>query len=275
MASARTTLSTCACAALPFVENDSSATRGSSRSTRRQLAADASAMSASASAVGSAFTAQSAKIERALREQHQEEARRRGAARREADRHHAGLDHARGRARGAGDHRVGVARLHHQSRVEQRLRREATRDLRIRVRASLEIGGGVARRDARSIAGSSSRIGTARSLLAQLPCRRDDPLVVVLRETRRADRGRESARNRTRERLQAAPAALTSMPAHSSFRIRATTRKLALPSGSITAASPSARYGPPTTATNGLPWLAIATLTSAGTRRASRSFSSA
>ena len=49
ISSARTTLSTCACAALPLVENDSSATRGSSRSTRRQLSAEESAMSASAS----------------------------------------------------------------------------------------------------------------------------------------------------------------------------------------------------------------------------------
>ena len=45
-----------------MVENDSSATRGFSRNTRRQLAADEIAISASASGVGSAFTAQSAKI---------------------------------------------------------------------------------------------------------------------------------------------------------------------------------------------------------------------
>ena len=47
ISSARTTLSTCACVALPLVENDRSATRGSSRSTRRQLSAEESAMSAS------------------------------------------------------------------------------------------------------------------------------------------------------------------------------------------------------------------------------------
>jgi hypothetical protein len=60
ISSARTTLSTRACFALPLVENESSATRGSSASSLRALAAEASAMSASSSLVGSAFTAQSA-----------------------------------------------------------------------------------------------------------------------------------------------------------------------------------------------------------------------
>ena len=60
MASARNTLSMRGWRALPFVENDSMATRGSSFNNRRALFADAIAMSASAWADGSALTAQSA-----------------------------------------------------------------------------------------------------------------------------------------------------------------------------------------------------------------------
>jgi len=60
MRSASTTLATSLCLALPFVENESSATAGSTPSSVRVLAAVAMAMSASWMAVGSITTPQSA-----------------------------------------------------------------------------------------------------------------------------------------------------------------------------------------------------------------------
>src|SRR5512143_432762 len=60
-AAARRTISARGCSALPLVENDSRATRGSCLSRLRAWFAEARAMSARASAVGSGTTAQSAK----------------------------------------------------------------------------------------------------------------------------------------------------------------------------------------------------------------------
>ena len=62
VSSAARTLSTRAWLALPWVENDSSATRGSPSSRLLALSAEAMAMSASSWALGSALMAQSAKI---------------------------------------------------------------------------------------------------------------------------------------------------------------------------------------------------------------------
>ena len=61
ISTARRTFSTRACRALPWVENESIATRAGVPSRRRALPAEAMAMSASASAAGSTLTAQSAK----------------------------------------------------------------------------------------------------------------------------------------------------------------------------------------------------------------------
>ena len=58
---------------------------------------------------------------------------------------------------------------------------------------------------------------------------------------------------------------------HWSRGTRATTRKPSFPCGSITAASPSARYDPPTMARNGLPWLTITRLVPRATGDARRS----
>jgi hypothetical protein len=50
------------------------------------------------------------------------------------------------------------------------------------------------------------------------------------------------------------------VPASTVFVMRAHDAEVAAPSGSITAISPSARYGVPATARNGLPWLEMARL---------------
>ena len=54
------------------------------------------------------------------------------------------------------------------------------------------------------------------------------------------------------------------MRSQSAGRIRAITSIPSRPPGLITAISPSARYGGPATAKNGLPWLEIATLVPLG-----------
>ena len=61
ISAARRTLSIRSCLALPWVENESIATRAATPSSRPALSAEATAMSASASASGSTLTAQSAK----------------------------------------------------------------------------------------------------------------------------------------------------------------------------------------------------------------------
>ena len=113
--SACRTLSTRACCALPLVENDSMATRGSSPSRPCALRAEAMAMSASSfgarigidRAIGKDQGAR-AGVEK-IRHHHQKIARRQRDAVRQADRHQAGFDHAPGRIGGAGDHGVGIA----------------------------------------------------------------------------------------------------------------------------------------------------------------------
>ena len=61
ISTARRTFSVLSCFALPWVENDSIATRGVAPRSRSAFVADAIAMSASPSASGSTLTAQSAK----------------------------------------------------------------------------------------------------------------------------------------------------------------------------------------------------------------------
>jgi hypothetical protein len=236
--------------ALPFVENDSSATRGSSRSTRRQLSAEASAMSASASGVGSTFTAQSGEDERAVGETHHEIARRRAAAGRQAHRQHSRLDHSRRCVGGACNHRIGVADLHHQARVEQRLRREATRDLGVRVRASFEVRGGVRIEPVAGLRlGNEDRNGEVELAqpLAAATMRSSSCSGNTMRSPRPRIASKQVWRNDRRER---APGRQRNVD-HSSFLIRATTLNTLPPRGWITAASPSARYGVPTTPRTG------------------------
>ena len=175
MASARFTLSTRACFALPCVENDSSATRGSSPRMRRQVSADASAMSASCSASGSALTAQSANTSSRSAASITKKLDGVVMPGREADRHHPRLDHARRRVRGAGDHRIGIAGLDHQAGVEQRLRREPARDrgLHVGTRFDIQCGVRIEPRAARGV--DEDRLGEPR--VAQPLRSGDDALV--------------------------------------------------------------------------------------------------
>ena len=135
----------------------------------------------------------------AFSERHQEEARRRRDSGRKADRQHGGLDHARRRVRGAGHHGVGVAGLYHQAGVEQRLRGEAARHLRVRVRPAGKVGGRI-----RVEAIARLRIGRAgpaprgRGRAGAAPRRRS--VHRRLRGTPPAAACRGSARNRSRER---------------------------------------------------------------------------
>ena len=179
------------------------------------------------------------KDQRALREEHEEEARRRGATRCEADRHHSRLDHSRGRARGTGDHRVGVANAQHEASVEQRLGREAARDLRVGFRASFEIGRGVGVEPIAALrVREQDRRGQVPDL--QLLRRRDDSLVVMLGE----DYAKAAAANLREACLQDVPPPARRRSLQSRPLVLPDPRddaKPGVPSGSITATSPSAR----------------------------------
>ena len=113
------TLSTRACCALPLVENDSIATRGVSPRSVCALRAEVTAISASSAGVGSAFTAQSAKMNdlrplpEEIRHDHQEIARRQRDAVCQSDSHQPRFDHAPRRVGAARDHRVRMAFPHH------------------------------------------------------------------------------------------------------------------------------------------------------------------
>ena len=114
--------------------------------------------------------------EHALLQNHQEEARRRRDAGREADRHHARFDDPSGRGRGPGDHRLRVARFHHQPGVEERLRCEPARNAGGRVGPPFAIERRIAvEARARLRALEQYRLGEL--LIAQALRRRDDALV--------------------------------------------------------------------------------------------------
>ena len=118
--------------------------------------------------------------------------------------------------------------------------REAARDLRVRVRASFEIGRGVGVEPiARLRVREQDRRGEV--LLAQLLRRRGDSLVVMLGE-HDAKAAAANLRKAGFEDVHARRSDSAHFNAvHSSFLIRATMRNPQSPSGSITAASPSAR----------------------------------
>ncbi len=156
------TLSTCACWRCPWSRTTAARPAAPRPAARRQVCADASAMSASCSADRVGIHRAVGVDEHAIRKHHQEEARRRRDAGGEPDRHHCRLDHARRRMRGTGHHRVGIAGLHHQAGMKERLGGEAQRHLRIGLRTALPVERRIASPADRPPRGRSSTIGSAR-----------------------------------------------------------------------------------------------------------------